>query len=512
MAKPSKRISKLTHIKMFGEKNENNIELEADFADSQNKNEFHTDNEQYGSSSSFGSSSFGSNGEKNLSQPEESSIQLPKFLQNIQQQPYTSHQPKLDVDLVDDGDSFGNYNEFKPKENNLLSFGYLGGADKEVNPNSFSSIFNKDHSEQAGVQRVFRKSVVLLTIQAILFSALVLIGINFFTFNSLLLLIVAVLFVTITNVFYIILADKSYIWLSLATQGVGLLLFNSFIGQGFSPINLLFTAIILFMSYTAYTEVEKFQLGSRLFKISIITGEATRILTNVVAIVVALGVFNSINSYGSQKFIDEVALKNEAITSNVLDGAGGIGLNRLMIKDSQFFNKGDEKYRFYDLLDSNYRSGEELTDANDTKLIAECSTDVTKIICTEKLKQFRMEKATKWAKERYPNITFPVDTVLTVDRYQEVVHEYYSQLVKNFVAVDDSTEAKSIPIPIPSFIPRTYLIPAVIALLVYVLLLIARIFLNWIIFVVTSLLWKILEITHFVNIDVENVEAEVVSI
>jgi len=506
MAKKSQPVSKFTHIKMFGDKAPSLSQGDEVLQDFQNSNDdFYQQHNKLNQSANY----YSQNHQNNQVQEQA----LPAFLQTVHEK--KALDPVEDAYFQAEVPSNDLYKEFKPKENNLLTFGYLGTENKNSNPNSFSSIFNKDNAEQAGVQRVFRKSTAFLVATSIFFAGIVICGINFFQINFLISLLFITFFTVTSNIFFIILADKSYIWLTLAIQSVFLLLFNSFIGQGFNLITLLFILVVSLLTYISYVEVEKFQLGSRLFKISIITAESTRLLTNLAIIVIALGVFNSINSLGSQKFVDDVILKNEFITDTFFYGVGGAGLNKVMINSHSFFVANPENYTFYDVLEDNYKNNETIKLNEDKNKFTQCNDSkagVDSEACKESLKQLYYERAQVWADVRYPNIDFPVQTKLTPQRYDQVVKEYYSQGVKNFISVDNSISTQNIPIPVPSFIPRQTLIPAVVAILVYVILFIIRMPLIWLVQILTSIFWKILEMTNFVNIDVENVEAEVVSI
>jgi len=478
--KPKKSVSKLTHVKMFG------------------KDRTATQTTAHPESAPAPRPTKA----KRPQQNPDPQAERPAFLNNI-------HQPE---DLQPDT----NLQEFKPKENRVLDFGYLGSSTAKSNPNSFSSIFNKDHSEQAGVQRVFRKSMAFLIGHGLLFAGVVLAGINFFQLNILISLILIVGFTVVTNIFYIVLADKSYIWLSLTIQALVLLLFNSFIGQSFSVQTWLFLMVTLLLSYIAYTEVEKFQLGARLFKISIVTSEATRLLINLTSIIIALGVFNGIVATGSQEFIDETVLKDQTITPIAQTGIGGLGFNSIFINEDRFFQSAPAGVEFYDFLEENYRDGEILALGTDQNSIAECvdGDPATQPICVEKVQQLRYDRAQEWANERYPNITFPVQTELTPERYDAVIHEHYSQIVADFISQDDDSTSRDIPIPFLNSVPifRELVIPGIAAISVYALLFVIAFVLKWVVYLTTIAIWKILEMTQFVHIDVENVEAEVVSI
>jgi hypothetical protein len=382
------------------------------------------------------------------------------------------------------------------------------GENKNFNPNSFSSIFNKDHQEISGIQRVFKKSIAFMLINLALFGMLTLISINLFSTSALLAVMVSALFIALTNLFFIIVADRSYVWLSLAGQIILLLLVHSFLGLGFDPITLFISLIIAILIFSAYSELEKVQLGSRLFSISHITGESSRILSTCVILVVCLGVFNNIVSKGAEQFFREHFLNNSFVLNNVVIGQNKeLSLNRALIKGYRFYGEGNTKYTLRDFLSDNFRGGKPVisqSEEEDLNIECENKQGLDNNQCSLEIAKERDRRLEEWRKEAYPKIPYALDEVLDEAKFKEVTKQFYSYLIANFSAKGESNTF--------IIIPRSYIIPGVFAILLYILLTVFKPLYNWFVFILTWIIWSILKALGFVKIEVEAVEAEIVSI
>ncbi|MEM1312808.1 MAG: hypothetical protein AAGF07_05095, partial [Patescibacteria group bacterium] len=126
-----------------------------------------------------------------------SEVKMPSFLQNIFPSKGVEENNSIEEEVIPEDDL------------KLLPF---ASSQQETNPNSISSIFNKDHQEVFGIQRVFRKSIIFLVLHLLSFSVLGFIGLNIFTLPILLTFLVSISYIVFTNIFYIIVADRSYVW------------------------------------------------------------------------------------------------------------------------------------------------------------------------------------------------------------------------------------------------------------------------------------------------------------
>ena len=530
-------------------------------------------------------------------QNKESNFKLPKFLQ------------KFTAPL--------NLNQ-SVAENN-----YLGKDDIDNNINSIASVFSKDHEEVSGLRRVFQKSIIFLSIHLFSFLILCLIGLNLFRFNFLISFFFILFYLAVSNTFYIVVADRSYVWLSLLGQILIIIFINSFYGLGFSLVTLGLGALILLFSYLAYTELEKVQLSSRLFSVSHITNESSRILFLAIILVLVLGVFNSIRKEGSANFISRVFLENNIILDNFVVTNRGFSLNKYLL-NGVFTIKSDNTTSFLDtkkgidraavlrdFLKSNYRSGtlvsEDMVNTR-ASVSGECIRDGKSPLCTEGLKildtdsyfasttnvymqcvvnpiaepltlegincksavaNFDASFANwascidtpdsaacikgvtnlenrllyAWQRESFTNVNtdsvnFKIEsplkesdlinnitdidaTNLAIDKFlsyplkgddfRELSKIYYYNTINNIETVD--TENSILPLPaIFSRFPQKSIIPAAFAIIVYLLFTVFSFLILMPAYFLTFLIWHILKLFGFVQIEIETVESEIVSI
>ncbi len=373
------------------------------------------------------------------------------------------------------------------------------------NPNSFSSIFSKDHEEITGIRRVFRKSLIFLVLHILSLLLLAWTGLTLFTVNPIISLVSFVVFAAVTNLFYIIVADRSYVSLSLVGSAVGLLLIYSFLGQAFNPVSLAGVAIVSLLFYIAYSEIEKVQLSSRLFTISNIVGSGTRILMSAGILVLALTMFNQMLSEKSANFINRTILNNELIISKLIVGEGSpVSLNRLTMNGAAFYSTLETnatKTTFKDFLATNYRRGEDVVSKNEEpEIIISCENQKGSGKCGNAVVEARNERLEKFRSENYAGLPYNLDTSLNTDNFREISKQYYLNIINEF---DSGSNI---------IIPRVYLLPGIFALLIYILLSLISPILSIIIQFLTWSGWQIMKVTGFAKIEVETVESEVVSI
>ena len=377
-------------------------------------------------------------------------------------------------------------------------------AEKSSSLSPLNYLFNSEASQSAGLQRVFRKSILFLFVNIVLFSLLAFVGINLFRINPIITLVVYTGFAAVTNIFYIILADKSYVWFSLVGKVLAMLLVHSLVGQAFSLITLFFIVLISILSYFAYLELEKFQLGCRLFSISLVTAESTRILTNVAALVVCLGVFNHILYVSPSGFFREVVFGSDLIKDNIIYGRGDLpSLNRfLKIEYSNYVNNqtiSSGKNTFYQFLQDNYRPNTLILPANEAEGLT-----------PEEQEEIKRQRAEEWRIEAYGNLPYTLDTKLNEETFEKIIEEYYVYPVKNFT--ETNKQDSGLGLERYQFIGRELIVPIGVAALVFVFLTVFKIVFNFLTYAFTWLIWRILLFTGYVKMDVETVEAEVVSI
>jgi hypothetical protein len=410
-----------------------------------------------------------------------------------------------------------------PKDLKMLPFSQ---PKVEVNPNSFSSIFNKDHQEVFGVQRVFKKSVLFLVLHLLSFGLLAFTALNLFTLPIWWSIIIAMAYVVITNIFYIIVADRSYVWLSLTGQVILLLITQAFVGLSFDRVTLVFALLVTLFTYFAYGELEKVQLSSRLFSISHITSESIRILLTVVILVLCLGVFNKALSEGSENFISEAFLNKPFVVNDILIGKyKNLSLNRFVMQGRFYVDNNTvtsdsvspssgTNYTFADFLTANYRPGQDAMSADrKTQILNTCDKKTVKD-CNTLVIQEKQTNLEGWRQEAYSNLPYTLDTVLTPAKFTEITKQFYVNEVKSLDASNTNSGSSDITDTLSKYliVPRNYILPAFTALILFLLLTLIKFLLRLVTFWATYISWNILVLTGFAKIEIEKVEAEIVSI
>jgi hypothetical protein len=395
----------------------------------------------------------------------------------------------------------------------------------EPNLNSFGSIFNQDYKDMSGVDRVFKKSAIFLAIHLFFFLLISLTGFNWFNWSLLFNLFILISYISITMIFYIIVADRSYVWISTGSQLVIILLTNSIMGQGFSFATIIFAFLIIFFAFIAYSELEKVQLSSRLFSISHITSEASRILYTSAIILISLNIFNGIISLGYQNgedlgsvpFVQDKVLENNFVMDYIIIGqVSNLSLNRVYM-NNRFSVEGDKvinktnnrEARLANFLQYNYTAGDVvLSDIEEKAIRANC-TGTTKECNDLVIKEFN-QKLIDYQQKNYPDVNYPLDTVLNVDQFKDLTKQFYTLKLQNFENTSNS-ETGIIPAEL-LIVPLKSITPAVFAIVMFLFLLLIRLPLSGFIFLISWSLWKILVYIGYAKIDVETVEAEIVSI
>lgn len=390
-----------------------------------------------------------------------------------------------------------------------------------TNLNSFSSIFNRDSASIAGVRRVFKKSLTMMVLSFLSFALLSFISLRLLSINLIWVVVLQVAFVTITNIFYIIVADRSYVLIGLGLQALIFLTAHSFLGQGFSVFTLAVLGVVILLIYLGYSEVEKTQLSSRLFSINHITAESVRMLNTASTLVLAIGMFNNILAVGSENFLRDQVFENQFLTDYIIIGDVLPGLNRIFLDNVEQFKNADQTIKlaklqeedpesnlnFYTFLYHNYGlkgEGAILSDREASDLRLDSTVNFK-----QEVERITRERAEGFRQEVYKRLPYNLDTILTREKFKKVVEETYVYLVNKFEAGSNNSLSEILSIPM---IPRNYILPGGLAIVVFTLSLAANYVLRYVISVVTGLVWFVLRKLDFARIDIENVEAEVVTI
>ncbi len=432
---------------------------------------------------------------------------------------------------------------FTPNTQNTLPY---SKPDFKTNPNSFTSVFSKDNDQVVGVARVFRKSMMFLIFQVLCYLSLILpltigligdfgsvMGLGV-TFGALTLGIIA--YTVITSIFYIIVADRSYIWINLLLQSLFLVIINSFIGQGFSVVTLATALVIFVLSYFSYLEVEKVQVSSRFFSINYVTNEAIKILTTVAIIVISVTFFNTILNVGSKNFVSQNLVQNDFVFRNIVVGKNAnLSLNRWVLPKNYTIGENNKivtpdgsgtskPVTFFDFLSVNYRKGEQVLNDKEIENIKKTQCLNKEKECDTLIQREKIVKIQKWLTEEnnpYSSVNYTEKpsylenpgAELDVNSFKEIMKVYYSDKITDFEADKSFTK-----VPFLENVPKQflnygqYLIPAIFALVFFIIFMILKFALHLISGIAVWIVWKILLLFGFAQIEVELVESEIVSI
>jgi len=412
--------------------------------------------------------------------------------------------------------------------------------------NSIGSIFSSDHEQISGVRRVFKKSITFAVLQVFSFLLLNLLAVNFFTLNPLISLFFGVIFVAINNLFFIIVADRSYVYITLLAQFFISISVNAFFGLAFHPVTLILTTIAILFSYLAYLELEKVQLSSRLFSIAHITTESTRILLTAMILLLTMGIFNSIYNRGTADFVSDIILDNDVIVNNLfLNNSSRTSVNGYLVNGNfqyeddqtlvEYFDIETQSFReavIRDFLAENYTRTPVVSQERVREIESTCPTP-SSLECQSIIKAERDEILKAWRDESYPQLTElgvdpDLDAKFTGFQYKQILKIYYSNMINNFetpIATDDgdvtaTAEAETSTLfsadlqnRLDDFlIPRNTIIPAAIAIVAYLLISVFKFIFTWLSLGISTAVWSILRLGGFVRIEIETAESEIVSI
>lgn len=405
---------------------------------------------------------------------------------------------------------------------------------------SKSKVSNPSPNKSNNSLRLLQKSIALLVLSTISFILMTVVGSTIFGFSTNILLNFGLLvlslvsFVALTNIFYIILIDRLFLFVFLFVQAGVFLLVNLFIGQLLAVSTLVLVWIVFLLLYLAYLELEKNQLSSRLFNISHICTEVTRILTTVAILVLCVGLFNQIVSMGTSdnkfdggvKFIDKVFLSQKDTFDKLIigynDKGKSTGLANLFLNKGLSLHSGqlvgtksDEQALLRDYLELNYRPTEVLLNVVEKDdLDIKCKADkLSEADCEKLIQSNKVVKLTSWRDEAYPNLkTVALETPVDVNLYRQLVKQYFI----NYVGELSNSEklSKTVPENIGNKLASSskYIVPLIFAILLFLILMLLKPIINSVCLTVTWILWSILKAFKFVKIEIETVESEVISI
>lgn len=406
------------------------------------------------------------------------------------------------------------------------------------NPNSFTTIFKKDNDKINGFQRVFRKSVLFLILQQLSFLAISFVmitglGLNFASttasiISMIVILSLVVLYSAITSIFYIIVADRSYIWISLCLQSVLLIAIYWVLGLGiFAPVTLLLSFLVFVLSYFAYLEVEKIQVSTRFFSIGYVTSEALKILSTVAIITICLGIFNVVTIQTPKAFISKNLINNDGIYNSVVLGNSFpfniVSLNKIALSGDKYIINNDgivesagKVVDFRSFLLKNAKQSTLLSESEKREIRNTCDT-ITEKECSTKLtleQDKKLKIAIKAENSSYNSLSFGLDEVLDKKNFKDVLRAFYSDKVDDLNNQSSTINEISYLRPFKQYIDPILpnIIQAAVAIILFVILSFFKFLMNIVTSIIIWIIWKFLLITGFAKIDIELVESEIVSI
>jgi hypothetical protein len=390
------------------------------------------------------------------------------------------------------------------------------------------------------INRVFQKTILVLVVDLIIFAFFVFYSLNLFFIgdnlitNTLITVGLGVLTVSVTSFFYILLSERKYLYFDIISKVVVFLVLNSFIGQGFSLVTIGSSIVIFIFSFLAYIELEKMQLGSRLFNLAIIATECRRILVTVSLLIFVIATFNQIiyrgvNNQGefvsAENFISQTMLQNELIVDNVLIGRNStfrsFSLNSFFISRNISFSNGlvqsrvIDKFTLRDYFITIYNKPQIITESEEELLNAECKDKQIKD-CKGYIYGKVDEKLIQFQNEYFPEQKdIPLSSTINLELYRNLTKQFYSNLIRESskdVKTGTSGFAFLNNLPLSNVLQTKYLIPLFFCIFLFIVLAGLRFIFNFLTSILLFLFWSILKLVRFVRVEIENVECEVVSI
>ena len=431
-----------------------------------------------------------------------------------------------------------NNSDFTPEKISKKQIKKNSAKDNAVN--TFNNIFEKNGDASGGSSRIMQKSLTFLFLNLISFGLLIYVANFLFGLTGNLgidLLIgvgASIWYMAVTSIFFIIVADKSYIWISAITQGILILCSSLVLGGGFSILSGIIAIVCILFYYLAYSELEKIQLSSRLFNYSTIITESSRLLGFITVLILCLGVYNQIIGLGTptgtakaefqgpKAFISQNFLSKNTILDSTFIGSSSssksYGLNNLFMAKNLIFknNKlmnGSKEATFKDFLVDNFRPGQVILDINKQTEITNNCTNKGIEDCDAEINTFKDQRLLEWKNEAYSPLTsLSLSSPMTLENYRNVTKQYYINQINSWSSDSTKESGTKVTIPIISSISPKYILPAIIVFIIYILYSIVRPITSFLAFITGWILWQILKLSGFARIEIETVESEVVSI
>jgi hypothetical protein len=230
---------------------------------------------------------------------------------------------------------------------------------------------------------------------------------------------------------------------------------------------------------------------------------------------------------GSGNFLRREVFQNEFLVQNLIIGDTFPGLNRIFLKGTTRFDNVDQlvqrgvwkpvdpesNVRLFNFIVLNYDSfsSEPIISPEeeaDLKFLPESQAD-------KKRQEIYRARAEEVNQTVFANLGYTLDDVLTSDKFKNVVRETYVYRVNRFEKASNSllnSLSESIGNISLNILPRQYIFPGIFALLVLFVSFALNYVLKFVIKITNAIAWFFLIKTDFARIDVEQVEAEIVTI
>lgn len=455
------------------------------------------------------------------------------------------------IELIspDNSDFFSQTINFKNTKKDLTR---KDGASLDLNKINYSTIEGAQNSALTDnfrasekfvkeVSRVFKKTIFTFIIDIILFAVFAFLAVNFFTLNqvsfglnSFLLVSSLVVSVSFTTFFYILLSQRKYLFINILIKCAIFFVINFFIGQGFAIITLVTIVVLFLFLFLSYLELEKMQLGSRLFNLSVIAGECRRILITMCLIIIAIGTFNQIIWQGTtdgqfvsaQNFVDKSIFSSDPLVDFLFLGATtsnfrSYSLNSYFINKNLFVANGmlesrvKETFTFRDYLLLVYNKPTVITSDEETLIKEECK--VKKIAdCLPTISAKINERLNEFKNQFYPKqADIPLSSTISLSLYREISNQHYLNIIKES-SKDVNSGSPSLSVlnnlAFTKLFSPKYLIPMGMVIILFVAMYFVKFILGFFTSIVLSIIWNFMKLVKFVRVDIENVESEVVSI
>ncbi|NJK70946.1 MAG: hypothetical protein HC932_01635 [Thermales bacterium] len=226
--------------------------------------------------------------------------------------------------------------------------------------------------------------------------------------------------------------------------------------------------------------------------------------------IISLGLFNHITHIGTIEAFDKYVVNNSTVFDGVILGEStGIPINRFFVNEG-FLNEKNE-LNLSGFLAANYLDGQAVVSLTEQdEIILKCENENGVDNCGDVVLEERMNRLNRYKNEFYGDLGYELDTILDQEKEKAVLKQYYKNSWAEF-AVSDQTSASGELAKILNLIPsgilidRTQVLPAGLAVVLFVVLMLLR----WVFMVFSStalwIFWKFLVLFKFARIEIETV-------